>query len=105
MKNSKVILEWKRNGKFFQKELEREEIFAVFDGFTKSDPGDCIISKKILEILPEVDKFSIYWDSTLDIKELYYTIGDELYGIPIRYCHKKIWAQLDIWCTPEKMTN
>ncbi|MBQ2937928.1 MAG: hypothetical protein IJE05_03490 [Clostridia bacterium] len=102
MKESKVILKWKRNGEFFQRELEREEIFAVFDGFIKSHPENCEISKKIVKILPEVDKFIINWDSTVDVKELYYKIGDKTEGIPIIYHHKMVWGQLDTWCTPKK---
>lgn len=102
MKESKVILEWKRNGELFSRELERKEIFAVFDGLIKAHPENCEISKKIVEILPEVDKFIINWDSTVDVKELYYKIGDKSKGIPIIYHHKIVWGQLETWCTPEK---
>lgn len=102
MKKSKVILKWKRNDEFFQKELEREEIFAVFDGLIKTHPENCEISKKIVEVLPKVDKFIIDWDSTVDVKELYYKIGNKTKGIPIIYHHKIVWSQLEAWCTPEK---
>lgn len=98
MKDRIVVLEWKKKNEYFQKELERYQIIKLFEGLIKKHPENCEVSKKIVEVLPEVDKLYIDWDSQLDVKELYYQIGDETKGIPIIHHNKVIWNYLKLWC-------
>ena len=95
-----IKLYWSRNREFYLKEIPRESIISTFEGFVNGFPEDNLISKKISEILPNVDEFFINWDRTQDIQILFYVLNDDTSakGIDIIYHHKVVLTTLNKYC-------
>lgn len=104
MENSNIPstfkMEWMVNGKEESKELDRENVRDIFQKLVFEYADNNGISKKIVSIVPYVEKFIINWDNTGEINSLYYTIldSDELKGIPISATHKEVWKRLKMIC-------
>ena len=103
MKDTAIIYEWIENGKEHQKEISREDFYAMFDGLTKGFEklGDNEISKKLIKIIPEVDKIFINKDNneTQDVPSIaYYTNGDRKL-LKIMRRHEIVWSMLNKYCT------
>ena len=103
MKNTAIIYSWRENGNDYQKEISREDFYAMFDGLAKGFEkiGDNEISKKLVKIIPEADKIFIDKDinETQDVPSIeYYTNGD-VQLIKIMRRHKIVWSILDKYCT------
>lgn len=101
MKSTKIILEWTENGKKSQKQLERKEIKEVFKGLSMGFRDDNEISKRMLKIIPEVDKIFIYKDvnRSQDDPFIIYCIDGEEDILKIKRYHKIVWAIFDKYCT------
>ena len=103
MKNTAIIYEWIEKDKKHQKEICRDDFHAMFDGLSKGFEkiGDNEICKKLIKIIPEVDKISINMDAneTQDVPSIaYYTNGKrELLKIMRR--HEIVWGILNKYCT------
>jgi len=48
-----ITLKWKRDNKYFQKTMKREEIMATFEGLIKGFSNNNEVSKKLAIIIPE----------------------------------------------------
>lgn len=102
MKDYTIIFSWKKNQEVHQKELERNEVYAVFDGLVKgyASVDNNQISKKLVRIIPEVDKIFINADhnGTQDVPYIVYYINGERKILKIKRCHKIVWTIFDEYC-------
>ena len=103
MKDTAITYSWTRNGEFYQKEIDREDFFSMFKGLEKGFEkiGDNEISKKLVEIIPEVDEININYDISInqDIPCIACVINGDLELIKIMRCHEIIWSILKKYCT------
>lgn len=97
MKNE-IIMKWRRNGKIFQKEIEREKLMATFEGLIKGFSPNNMVSKQLAEVIPDASELYIDWDNPAEINQLYYTNNEGTKGIPIINSHSIVWAVLDGYC-------
>lgn len=98
MRTDEIILKWKRNNKFYKKEMKREEIMATFEGLIKGFSNNNEVSKKLSEIIPVTHQIKINWDNTAEINQLYYIVDEKEKGIPIINAHCIVWAVLNGYC-------
>lgn len=104
MENSNIPstfnMEWMVNGREESKKIDRDDVKKVFQQLVFKYADNNGISKKIVSIVPYVEKFVINWDSTGEINSLYYTTldSDEDKGIPISATHKEVWKRLKMIC-------
>ena len=103
MKNTTITFSWIEKGLRYHKELKRDEVYAVFEGLVKgyasSDNNE--ISKKLIEIIPEVEEIFINKDynATQDVPFIvYYMDGDDIHILKIRNHHKIVWTILNEYC-------
>lgn len=103
MKDSAIIYEWVQNGQKHQKEISREDFYAMFKGLAKGFEklGVNEISKQLIEIIPEVDKIFISKDNneTQDVPCIAYWINGNKNLLKIRRRHVIIWSILNKYCT------
>lgn len=103
MKNTEIIIEWVENSKMYEKSVDRNDMYVIFDGLAKgyAKPKDNEISKKLLKIIPEVDKIFINKDrnKSCDVPFIAYHIGEEMNVIAIRRYHEIVWSILRKYCT------
>ena len=103
MKDTAIIYGWRENGTDHQKEIDRNDFYAMFDGLAKGfeKVGDNEISKKLVEIIPEVDKIFINKDinETQDVPSIEYHVADEANLIKIMRWHNIVWSILNKYCT------
>ena len=105
MKSTAFIFAWKENGKVYQKEINRADFFAMFDGLAKGykNMGDNAneISKKLANIIPEVDRIFIDMDNneTQDVPSVQYLIKGKDQLLKIRRRHRIVWSILNDYCT------
>ena len=103
MKNAAIIYEWTENGKEHQKEVCREDFYAMFDGLARGFEkiGDNEISKKLIKIIPEVDKLSINIDmnETQDVPSIVYWTNGDRQLLKIMRRHEIVWGILNKYCT------
>lgn len=103
MKDTAIIYAWKENGKEHQKEISREDFYAMFDGLAKGFEkiGDNEISKKLIEIIPEADKIFINKDinETQDIPSIAYSTNGDEQLVKIMRRHEIVWSILNKYCT------
>ena len=102
MKETTINFCWLEKGMRYQKELKRDEVYAIFDGLVKgyASADNNEISKKLVQIIPEVDKIFINRDhnETQDVPFIVYYINDEVHILKIRNCHKIVWTILNEYC-------
>lgn len=92
-------MEWIVNEKKENKEIQREDVINIFQNLILRYADNNGISKRIVYIVPFVEKCYINWDNTAEINSLYYTTFDgEEGGIPISATHKNVWNKLKIIC-------
>lgn len=102
MKENIINLRWIEKNMRHHKELKRDEVYAIFEGLVKgyasSDNNE--ISKKLIEIIPEVDEIFINKDhnETQDVPFIVYYINEEVHILKIRNCHKIVWTILNEYC-------
>ncbi len=103
MKNTAIIYAWRKDGKDYQKEVNRVDFYSMFDGLAKGFEkiGDNEISKKLTEIIPQVDKIFINNDinETQDVPCIAYCTDGEEQLIKIKRRHKIVWSILNKYCT------
>lgn len=101
MKCTKIMLKWMEKGKKNQKKLDRKEVGVVFKGLALGFSDDNEISKKLLEILPEVDEIFLNKDSneTQDVPYIAYYINGKENILKIKRYHKVVWSILEKYCT------
>lgn len=102
MKETVIIYSWRKNGNDHQKEISREDFYAMFDGLRKvfEKIGDDEISKKMVEIIPELDKIFINQDvnETQDIPGIVYTINGKEKLMKIMRRHEIVWSIFNKYC-------
>lgn len=93
-------MEWMVNGEKNSRELNREDVRKTFQQLVFKYADNNGISKRIVSIVPYVEKFIINWDNTGEINSLYYITLDsnEVKGIPIFAAHKEVWKILKMIC-------
>ncbi len=103
MKKTTITFSWIEKSMRYQKQLRRDEVYAIFDGLVKgyasSDNNE--ISKKLIEIIPEVDEIVINKDhnETQDVPFIvYYMDGGEVHILKIKNHHKIVWTILNEYC-------
>ena len=103
MKDTAIIYEWIENGKEHQKEISREDFYAMFDGLAKGFEKlrDNEISKKLIKIIPEVDKIFINKDNneTQDVPSIAYCTNGDRKLLKIMRRHEIVWSMLNKYCT------
>ena len=103
MKQTKIIYSWTKDGMDYQKEIDREDFFDMFEGLKNGFQriGNNEISKKLVIIIPEVDEISINHDinETQDIPYITYKIHNEVQLIKINRLNNIVWSILDKYCT------
>lgn len=103
MKKTKIIYSWTKGGKSYQKEIDREDFFVMFDGLKKGFQkiGNNEISKKLVQIIPEVSEIIINYDvnETQDIPHIVYNIDGNVHLIKINRLNDIVWSILDKYCT------
>lgn len=101
MEESEIDLIWTEKGIKHKRNLKRNEVYSVFKGIEKGFVGDNEIAKKLIKIIPIVDKIYINKDynETQDVPFIIYYVGEESKIIKIIRYHKIIWAILDKYCT------
>ncbi len=101
MKDTNIILNWFENGKRTEKEINRESVMAVFEGLKEGFDGNNEISRKLLDVLPNVDEITINKDyiETQDVPSIAYSIDGSHELLKIMRCHKIVWAILDKHCS------
>lgn len=98
-----LILQWKRNGAYYQSELEKQKIYALFKGIMEGFGDDNEISTKLVEIIPEASHLIIDWDiNTTRDSSIAYVIEDIVEVIQIKYHHKIVWEIFSKYCNEEK---
>lgn len=105
MRTDEIILKWKRNKKYYEKTIKREEIMATFEGLIKGFSSNNEVSKKLSEIIPVTLQIKINWDNTAEINQLYYIVDDKEKGIPIINTHCIVWAVLNGYCMDGEEIN
>ena len=89
-------LKWVSLGKAGQKFLDREEVLKVFEGLKNDYTDNNTISKKLLEILPELEWIKIDKDINATQKVPFITYG--MYGktgfLKIPRYHRIVWGIL-----------
>ena len=98
MRTDEILLKWKRQNKYYKKEMKREEMMATFEGLIKGFSNNNEVSKKLSEIIPVTPQIKINWDNTAEINQLYYLVDEEEKGIPIINAHSIVWAVLNGYC-------
>ena len=103
MQKSKIIFRCIEKGRMRDNMVDREQMYAVFEGLTKGFKDDNEISKKLISVIPYVDMFVVNKDlnATQDMPFIVaITGGDnanrEIIKI-IRY-HKIVWSILNKYC-------
>lgn len=102
MKDYTIMFTWKKNKEIGQKELKRDELYAIFTGLVEgyASVDNNQISKKLVEIIPEVDRIFINADhnATQDVPFIVYYINGECEILKIKRCHKIVWTIFDEYC-------
>ncbi len=102
MKDTAIIFGWRDKKQEYKVEINREDFYAIFYGLARGyhKIGDNQISKKLLEIIPEVDKIFINMDynRTQDVPFIEYAINKEVGILKIMRCHRIVWSILEDHC-------
>lgn len=103
MKKTAIIYSWKKDGEEHKKEISRKDFYDMFDGLKKgfAKSGDNEISKKMVEIIPEIEEIYINKDinETQDVPSVVYTINGEKKMLKIMRYHNIVWSILEKYCT------
>lgn len=102
MQSDIIVLKWKKQNKYFRKEMKREEVMATFEGLVKGFSNNNEVSKKLTEIILNTSQIKINWDSTAEINQIYYMINGEEKGLPIINAHCIVWAVWNGYCSGGK---
>ena len=102
MKTTEIIFCWKEGKKDHRKEIDREDFYEMFCGLARGfeKMGDNQISKKLIEIIPDVDKISINKDVNRmqEIPYIAYYINENMQLMKIMRRHDIIWRILEKHC-------
>lgn len=102
MKDTAIIFGWRNNEEEYIIQVDREGFYSIFYGLARGyhKIGDNTISKKMVEIIPEVDKIFINKDfnKTQDIPFIAYSINGDMKILKIRRCHRIVWSILEDHC-------
>ena len=103
MKETAITYGWISHGKNYQKKIDRKDFLAIFDGLAKGfeEIGDNEISKKMVEIIPEVDEIFVNQDvnETQDVPSIAYYINGNVQLMKIMRRHNIVWSILNKYCT------
>ncbi len=103
MKKTAIIYEWIEEGKDYQKEVDRKAFYSMFEGLAKGfgKIGDNEISKKLVKVIPKVDKICINKDlnDTQDVPSIICTTNGTRNLIKIMRRHVIVWSILNKYCT------
>lgn len=107
MKDTKIIFRWTDDGIEKEKEIDRDKVYAVFDGLTKGFADDNKISKQLITIIPTVDVIAIDKDlnTTQDVPFIVAYIGDEIKVIKIIRYHKIVWTILNKYTSEDEVVE
>lgn len=92
------ILKWKKNNHYFKKIMKREDAMATFEGLIKGFNNNNMVSQKLAEIIPKASEIKINWDNTAEVNQVYYTLDEKQYGLPIINAHNIVWAVWNGYC-------
>lgn len=101
MKGEPIIFKWINKGKEYSRELNRDDMFVVFEGLANGFQNDNEISKEMIrKVIPETDIIFVDMDvnSTQDIPFIVYIIDGKEEVLKILRHHKIVWAILDKYC-------
>lgn len=103
MKDTAIIFSWKDNGEIYQKEIDREAFYSMFDGLAKGfeKEGDNRVSKKLIKIIPDANKIFINKDINRTQDDpfiVYYISGEEPKILKIKRCNDIVWGILLKYC-------
>lgn len=95
MKKKKIIFTGNKEDGMTEKKRDRKKVIKYFEKLAERNPDNNVISKKMLEILPEIDQIIILEDD-LNRKNPYilYRINDSTRMMEIPRCHKICWNKL-----------
>ena len=102
MKSTAIKLTWVQAGKKYEKELNREDLYAVFCGLAAGFRDDNTISQNMIQdIIPYADEIFINKDfnETQNVPTIVYFIDDDKSILKIMRYHKIVWSILDKLCT------
>lgn len=104
MKDTKILYSWQEKEQIHQRNIEREDFYAMFDGLAKGFEklGDNEISKKLIEIIPDVNKIFINKDINETQDEpfiVYYMSEKEPQIMKIKRRNDIVWSILLKYCT------
>ena len=103
MKDTAIIYSWRENGKDYQKEVNRKDFYAMFDGLAKGfdKMSDNEISKKLIKIIPDVDEIFVNKDynETQEIPSIVCHKNGDVQLMKIRRRNDIIWSILNKYCT------
>lgn len=94
------ILKWKREGVYYQRQLEKRPVYSLFEQIMKRFTDDNEVSTKLVEIIPDISHLIIDWDSntTRDARSIDYVIEGKKDILQIKYHHKIVWENLEKYC-------
>lgn len=101
MKDTKIQFLCTKNSIDKETMIDRKNFFARFDELAKVyDPFDNSIQKKLVEIIPIIDRIEIYEDfnNTQDIPMILYVIDSEEKILKIPRYYKAVWDILRSYC-------
>lgn len=99
MKTDEFTLKWKKENRFFKKQMKRQEVMAKFEEYIIEYSGNNTVSKKLAEIIPEVTQIRINWDNTAEVNQVYYVIDNKEAGFPIINLHSIVWNTWKDYCS------
>ena len=103
MKNTRIDFQWIAGGKEYNKILDRQKMYSIFNGLAEgyAEDENEISTKMVNDIIPNADKIAINKDynETQDIPMISYEIDRNTKVLKIKRCHKIVWAILDRYCT------
>ncbi len=101
--NEKIKLKWIEKGKLYEKELGRAELMSLFYGLCQGFAEDNEISKKLLNLIPDVEWIKINKDhnETQEVPCITYKVNDTVGVMKIIRHHKIVWAILNKYCTQD----
>ena len=92
-----IVFEWKDEKRMVRRLIKRQEMYEYFKKLSEDYPNDNLISLKLLEIIPVVDKIVVdnKANSNRDIPVIKYITGKEENILEIIRYHKIVWGKLE----------
>ena len=96
MKKAKIVFVRNlENEEIETNEQNRSKVISYFSWLANEHPNDNVISKKMLELLPEVDEITIpVEDLNIDTPFILYRINGETKALKIPRNHKICWTKI-----------